>query len=302
VFKNVIVFRIVSQGSAHSEEVETALQTFKFQPCSGSQEKSLGWVEPRGQANGALLEVLAGQWIFKFMVETKAVPASVVKRKVQERLAQIEATTGRKPGKKEARDLREDARAALLPMAFTKLSSVMVWIDPQAQWLVIDAASQGRADELISSLVKVMPGLAVKLLNTKISPAMAMSHWLSTHESPAGFSIDRECELKAEDESKAVVRYARHALDTDEISQHIAMGKVPTRVAMTWNERVSFVFTEALQLKKVSFLDVVFEEAGSAKADVKDDSFDADVAIATGELSQLLPELLEALGGELPQA
>ena len=65
---------------------------------------------------------------------------------------------------------------------------------------------------------------------------------------------------------------------------------------------MSFVFTESLQLKKVSFLDVVFEEAGSAKADVKDDSFDADVAIATGELSQLLPELLEALGGELPQA
>mgnify|MGYP003580359492 CR=1 FL=1 len=33
-------------------------------------------------------------------------------------------------------------------------------------------------------------------------------------------------------------------------------------------------------------------------ADKKEDDFDADVAIATGELGQLLPALLEALGGE----
>ena len=301
MFKNVMVFRIVSLGSASTTDIEQGLQSFKFTPCSGSQEQSMGWVEPRGQAHAALLEVVGGQWLFKFMIETKAVPASVVKRKVQEQIAQIEASTGRKPGKKEARDLREDARLALLPMAFTKLSNVLVWIDPDAQWLVLDAASQGRADELISSLVKVIPGLAVKPVNTQISPAVAMAHWLSTHESPAGFSIDRECELKADDESKAVVRYTRHALDTDEVSQHIANGKVPTRVAMTWNERVSFVLTEALQLKKVSFLEVVFEDAGRSAADVKDDSFDADVAIATGELCQLLPELMQALGGELPQ-
>ena len=34
----------------------------------------------------------------------------------------------------------------------------------------------------------------------------------------------------------------------------------------------------------------------------KDDGFDADVAIATGELRKLLPDLLEALGGEMPAA
>jgi recombination associated protein RdgC len=111
--------------------------------------------------------------------------------------------------------------------------------------------------------------------------------------------VDRECELKAADESKAVVRYTRHALDTDEVVQHIANGKVPTRLAMTWNDRVSFVLTEALQLKKVAFLDVVADEAPTAAGDRADDHFDADVAIATGELSRLLPDLLEALGGEM---
>ena len=111
--------------------------------------------------------------------------------------------------------------------------------------------------------------------------------------------MDRECELKAADESKAVVRYTRHALDTDEVAQHIALGKMPTRLAMTWNERVSFVLTEALQIKKIAFLDTVFEEASKAAGDGKDDNFDADAAIATGELVQLIPDLLEALGGEV---
>jgi recombination associated protein RdgC len=31
----------------------------------------------------------------------------------------------------------------------------------------------------------------------------------------------------------------------------------------------------------------------------KDEGFDADVAIATGELRKLLPDLFEALGGEM---
>jgi recombination associated protein RdgC len=185
-------------------------------------------------------------------------------------------------------------------MAFTKQGSVGVWIDPKSGWLVLDAGSQGKADEVMTALIKAIPDFAVQLVNTQISPAAAMAVWLSTRESPTDFSVDRECELKASDESKAVVRYTRHPLDTEEVSQHIALGKMPTRLAMTWNDRVSFVLTEALQLKKVTFLDTVFEEASKAAGDGKDDNFDADVIISTGELSQLIPDLMEALGGEVP--
>ena len=297
-----MVYRMVSAWTQTQAQLEEALQGGRFAPCGASQEKSVGWVEPRGQDHGALVEVVGGQWLLKLMVEVKAVPAAVVKRKVQERLQQIEAATGRKPGKKEARELREDARLALLPMAFSKQSSLLVWIDPKAQLLVLDAASQAKADELMTALVKAVDGLAVQLVNTQTSAAAAMSGWLSTQEAPAGFSVDRECELKAADESKAVVRYTRHALDTDEVSQHIAMGKLPTRLAMTWNDRVYFVLTEALQIKKLAFLDVVFEGAAAAAGDGRDDAFDADAAISTGELQQLIPELLEALGGEMALA
>ncbi len=294
MFKNIIMYRIDAGWTSTPEQVEERLQAGRFVECGASQEKSVGWIEPRGQANGALLEAVAGQWVVKLMVESRAIPASVVNRKAEERVAQIEATTGRKPGKKETRDLKDDIRLELLPMAFTKQSSVLVWLDRDAHMLLIDATSQARADEIVTLLVQTLPGLALTLVDTKISPVAAMAEWLVSMEAPAGFSVDRECELKAADESKAVVRYARHRLDTEEVKQHIAEGKMPTRLAMTWDDRVSFMLTEGLQLKKLAFLEVVFE----GNTNKKDDNFDADVVIATSELRKLLPDLLEALGGE----
>ena len=293
-----MVYRLMTPWAMSQAKLEDALQSAHFVECGASQEKSVGWVEPRGEAHGACVEVVAGQWILKWMMEVKSVPGSVVKRKVQEQVARIEEDTGRKPGKKEIRSLSDDVRQSLLPMAFTKQSSVTVWIDLQAQRLVVDAASAAKADEVLTSLIKAVDGLALALVDTQTAPATAMAHWLGTQEAPQGFSVDRECELRAADESKAVVRYTRHALDTEEVSQHIANGKVPTRLALTWNDRVSFVLTDALQLKKVAFLDVVADESPASAADREQDHFDADVAIATGELRRLLPALLNALGGE----
>ena len=277
--------------------MESGLDKARFVECGLSQEKSIGWTEPRGEPNGPLVESVGGQLILKLMVEVKVLPGSVVARKAQDRIAQLEATSGRKPGKKETRDIKDDIRLALLPQAFTKQGTVSVWIDPKAKRLVIDAASGGKADEVVTMLVKCLDGFAVTLVSTTTSPAVAMAHWLTEQEPPSGFSVDRECELKAADESKAVVRYSRHPLDIQEVQAHIESGKQPTRVALTWNSRVSFVLTDALQIKKVAFLDVVFESATGGSTG-KDNGFDADVAIATAELAQLIPDLLLALDGE----
>jgi recombination associated protein RdgC len=293
VFKNLIMYQIGPQWSATLQQIEEGLENERFVACGASQEKSVGWIEPRGEDHGPLVEAIDGQLILKLMLETRSLPASVVKRKAKERIAQIEATTGRKPGKKETRDIRDDIRLELLPLAFTKEASIWVWIDRAAQRLMVDAGSQAKADDVVTMLVKSLDGLALSLIDTQTSPASAMSEWLLSHEAPAGFSVDRECELKAADESKSVVRYSRHPLDTEEVRQHIASGKLPTRLAMTWADRVSFVLTEGLQLKKLAFLDVVFEAASTDKGD----DFDANAAIATGELRKLLPDLLAALGG-----
>lgn len=293
MFKSLVIYRIAQGWAPDLQAAEEALAKAPFMECGATQEKSCGWVPPRGEAHGAMLESIGGQWIARLMTETKAIPASVLARKVKEKADRIEQETGRKPGKKESRDLKDEAKLDLLPMAFTKQASMWVWIDPSNRLLVLDTGSQGRADEVVTLLVEALPGLSVSLLSTQTSPQAAMAHWLKEQEPPVGFTVDRECELKSANEEKAVVRYGRHPLDIAEVQGHIDAGKLPTKLAMTWDDRVSFLLTEGLQVRKLAFLETVFE---GTKAD--DGGFDTDMAIATGELVKMIPDLIDALGGE----
>lgn len=293
-----MVYRIAPGWAMEVEAMEAALAKMPFQPCGATQPESYGWAPPRGQAHGALVELVAGQRILRFMHESKAVPGSVVKRRLEERCAQIEENEGRKPGRKESRELRDEIVQELLPMAFARTASILVWLDLEQGRLVLDCASTGKADTLVSALVECLAGLQVSLLNTQVSPQAAMTQWLTGNadEWPAHFAPGREVELKSGDEMNSVVKFTRHPLDDEEMKRHIAQGKLPTQLALDWEGRVSFVLTEGTQLKKVAFLDGVFEEQAGAE---DNGGFDSDVAIATGELAALITDLTTALGGEL---
>lgn len=293
VFKNVMLYRLGESFSLPQAIVEEGLATQRFTECLPSQEKSMGWVEPRGEEHGALLEAVNGQWILKFKIEARILPGSVVRRKAEERMAKIEEITGRKPGKKQAREIREDTFIQLLPQAFTKQSSSLVWINPAARLMVLDVGSQSKADELLTVLFKAVPGLSAAPLATVQAPAASMAMWLSGKTAPGAFDMDRECELKSTDDMQSVVKYARHHLDIAEIRQHIEGGKVPTRLAMAFEGRIAFTLTDTMQIKKIKFLEGVFDTEVA-----EEDRFDTDTAIATGEMSKLIGELVEVLGGD----
>ena len=293
MFKSAIAYRIAPDWSPELSQIEEALGKTPFLDCGATQEKSIGWVPPRGEENGPMAESLDGQWILRIKFESKNVPGSVLARRVKEISDRREKETGRKPGKKETKEIKDEAKLDLLPMAFTKQSSMWVWIDRESRLLVLDSASQGRVDEVVSLLVESLPGLSVSMLHTQTSPTAAMAHWLKSQEAPVGFTVDRECTLKSASEEKAVVRYARHPLDIEEVQAHIDAGKLPIQLAMTWDDRLSFTLTEGMQIRKIDFLDTVFEGRKSDEG-----GFDADVAIATGEMKKFFPDLLEALGGE----
>lgn len=299
MFKNLWVYRLSPSWAPSFAALEAGLQAGLFTPCAASQPLSAGWVPPRGEAHGPLVESVQGQWLLRLQIEKKLLPSAVVKRRVADLAEHISQTTGRKPGKKQQRDLKAQAVLELLPQAFSQTSQLPVWLNPQAGLLLVDSPSASRTEEVLTLLVKSVPGFAALPLQTALSPASAMADWLASGQAPQGFTVDQECELKSTDESRAVVRYARHPLDIDEVRAHIAAGKRPTRLALTWQGRVSCVLTELLQLKKISFGEVVFD---SQAAQGDDSGFDADAALATGELAPLVEGVIEALGGEAEAA
>jgi recombination associated protein RdgC len=298
MFKNAFVYRIEHWNPPTLREMEERLSSSRFIECGASQPESAGWVAPRGKDNAPLAESVGGQVVFKLCTETKAVPGGVVKSQVNSELDKIEKDTGRRPKGKRAKEVKEPVVHALLPRAFPKRSDTLVWLDPQAQLVWVGAGTAKKADATVTRLIELLGGgLKLALLQTQLSPATTMSQWLMEKEAPAGFSMDRECELKQPDSEKATVRYARHTLDIDEVGEHIKAGKLPTRLAMTWNSRVSFILTEALTLKKIELLDVVLENAPQKAGKDDDGGFDADVALTTGELRLMIPDLINALGG-----
>lgn len=296
MFKNLTVYRINPEWHCSLDKAEDQAGKARYVECGATQMLSMGWTEPRGEEHGRLVESVGGQWIMKCMIEKKMLPGAVVKRKLAERVKKIEQSTGRRPHKKELKELKEQVTHELLPKAFTKQEVVMVWVDAKKRLVVVDASSQSKGDDIGSLLTATFEGFGMSLLQTETSAATSMAAWLRDREAPAGFSIDRDCELKATDEGKSAVKYSRHGLDNEEVRHHLEAGKVPKTLAMTWDDRVSFVLTDAMALKKLTFLDVVMEDKKGG-----DDAFEADAAIATGELGKLIPDLIDALGGELTE-
>ena len=149
----------------------------------------------------------------------------------------------------------------------------------------------------LKAKVKALDKIQLQTLVLARSAGAVMTEWLAAQEGPIAFAIDRACELKANDESKAVVRYTNSTLDTDNLREHIRQGKVCTSLALTWNDRVSFVLTDQFRIKKIKFLDIIQTEREQNTVD-EVAVFQSDFAILTGELAKMLADLVEAFGGE----
>ncbi|MNS20063.1 Recombination-associated protein RdgC [compost metagenome] len=153
-----------------------------------------------------------------------------------------------------------------------------------------------KADEVIKLPVKSDEKLRLESLHVALSPVTAMTDWLAADTAQHGFTVDQDTELCASGESKATVRYVRHTLEAADVGCHIAAGKQCTRLAMTWADKISFVLTESLTVKRVTRLDVIKENADST-AQNDDERFDGEMVLMTGELSRMLTDLMAALGG-----
>ncbi len=296
-FKNLQIYRLPASWAMTSEQLEALLAPQAFVQGTSLELQTLGWISPR--ENGMLVHTVNRQMLLLLGVEKKLLPATVINQVTKIRAAEIEEQQGFKPGRKQMRELKEQVADELLPRAFSVYRNTWVWIDPVNGWLVVDAASPAKADEVLKLLLKSVDKLPLESLHVAQSPVAAMTDWLAADEAPGGFTVDQDTELRATGESKATVRYVRHTLEADDVRRHIAAGKQCTRLAMTWADRVSFVLTESLTIKRVAPLDVL-KENDDARTQNDDERFDGDIALMTGELSRMLADLVQALGGEVP--
>ena len=293
-FKNLQVYRLPAPWAYTPEQLEAALAPQSFVPASSNELLRQGWDSPRG--NGQLVHTVNKQMLILLGTEKKLLPNSVINQVAKAKAAELEEAQGFAPGKKAMKELKERVADELLPRAFSIRSNIWTWIDPVNGWLVVDAASPAKADDVIKLLLKAVDRMPLESLRVQRSPVAVMTAWLETDEAPVGFTVDQDTELRATGESKAAVRYVKHTLEPDDIRRHIKQGKQCTRLAMTWNDKISFVLTEQLAIKGIKPLDVIKENEASTRTD--EERFDGDMMLMTGELAKMLADVVEALGGE----
>jgi recombination associated protein RdgC len=297
-FKNLQIYRLPAPWSMSPEQLETALAPHAFTDASSLDLQNQGWCSPRDK--GGLVHVVNRQMLIALATEKKLLPSTVVNQVAKAKAAEIEEQQGFAPGRKQMKEIKEQVTDELLPRAFSIRRNTMVWIDPVNGWLVVDAGTAAKADEVIKLLIKSVDPLPLRTLRVQQSPLAAMTHWLSVDEAPHGFTVDQDTELRSTGETKATVRYVRHTLEAADVRRHIESGKQCTRLALTWADRISFVLTESLTIKRVAPLDVIKEGQDSLGRDA-DERFDGDMMLMTGELGRMLEALVEALGGEVPE-
>jgi len=298
-FRNARVFRFTKPFDISPEELEEKLQADAFKPCGPQETSRQGWVAPLGRHGEQLVHSTDGYHLISLRKEEKILPGPVVKEAVEERAEAIEIEQGRKVRRKEKDEIKEQVMLEMLPRAFSKNRRCYAYLAPRDGVLVVDAGSAGQAEDLASTLRKSLGSLPVRPPAVEQSPAFTFTGWLNeTIDLPASIALGSECELKDPSEDGGVVRCKGLDLKADEIRNHLEAGMQVTKLAVTWDDNVSFVLDEELGIRRLKFGETLQEQLDDVDADDAVARFDAAFSLMTLELSRMIPGLLEALGGE----
>lgn len=294
-FKNLRFYRLLSDPGLSPEQLDEKMDEFRHRPCGSLEPATFGWVPPLGRHGRMLTHAVDGRVMVCARKEEKILPPSLVRERLGEQVAELEEAEHRRVGRKERERLREELMHDLLPKALTRSNLTYAYIDARGGWIVVDAASAKRAEELLSLLRNSIGSLPVRPVTVTQPPEAIMTGWLAGESVPEGFEIGGECELR-DPADDAVVRCRHQNLFGEEIETHLQAGKRVAKLALEWREQITFVLDTDVVLRRVRFDDELQGESVDASEDELS-RFDTDLALMARELDRLLAELLEAFGG-----
>ena len=295
LFKNLVFHRLPANWELSAADFESQLAGRTLKPCGPFDMSSRGWVPVTN--GGRLLHTVNRHHMVALGVDEKLLPGSIVRQVAQERADVQAREQGFPVGRKQMRELRARVGDELRARALTRRRTTRAWLDPASGWFAVDASSIPRAEMVVETLSDTLGSFAPQAVETGRSPQASMASWLLRAEAPVHFSIDDDLELQSADKAKSIIRYTRHPLDGKEIRGHLAAGKYPTRLGLTWNDRVSFVLTDKLQVKRLEFLEMSKDNTEGDDVDPTE-QFDIDFAVMAGELGGLLKDLTSVLGSD----
>ena len=296
-FKNLQVYRFTKPFDLSPEDLHQALEGKRSRECGSFEPSTEGWFPPLGRNAPLMVHTVGDCTMICARREQKVLPSAVVNEALDDKIDAIEEEEGRTVRRRERNEIKDEILQQMLPQAFSRSTLTFAYIDTAGGWLVVDAASTKRGEELTSLLRETLGSLSVKPIETNVSPVSVMTAWLGGEAPAEGFIVLDECEMRDMVEDGGIVRCRRQDLDGEEIKSHLDAGKQVVKLAVEVKERLSFVIAEDLTIKRLKFLDMVQEEAAESEADDEAARFDVDFALMSLELGRFIPAYLALFGG-----
>ncbi len=310
-FKNLRIYQFTQGYQLDKATLNEHMNTRLFSPCSSQEPSRLGWVSPVSpkQAPKQAISNEDIELVFTHddyllicaKKQEKVLPASVINEALEEKAAEISEAEGRPVRRKERQDLKDDIIMALLPKAFTRSSFQYAYIDRKQGHIVINAASANKAEELLTLLRESLGSLPVIPIASKQLPFQMMTQWVmeasKSGSTPQHFELGSECELSNPKETGSVIRAKHQDLASAEINNHLQAGMIISKLALNWMDGIEFVLDDQLAIKHLRFNDNIQEKADSYEAQTSEELFAIEFSVMTLELSSLIKQLINALGG-----
>lgn len=294
-FKNLSIYRFTKPFDLTPEQLEEKLAAGAFQPCGKLQPFSIGWVSPLGADHPRFVHSTGHYHMVCLRKQERVIPSAVVREAMEERIAALQAESGRKLRSKERAALRDEILLDLLPRAFTRSSIRFAYLAPKDNLVVVDSASPKGAEELIGQLRVQLGSLPVEPLAPATAANTIFTRWVQGESVPSDVKLGDECELRDLSEDGAIARCKRQALDADEVQGHLESGKRTVKLAIDWADTLTCILDETLTVKRVRFSDRVLEGNDNGNEDPVA-LFDADFVLMTTELARFIRRIEEIFG------
>ncbi len=276
MFKNARLLQLTTPFNWEVTALAEQLATRRFRSCGALETTTLGWAPALG-ADPQLVFAVNECLLLCARKQERLLPAAAINEALEERISEVESHETRTVGRSERRRMREQLLTEMLPHAFTRSRRTRLYLDTATNWLVVDAASDKQAEEVVTLLRETLGSLPARLPEPQRAPAAVMTEWLLTQKAPLDFVAGDACELRDTDAPNGMVRCRGQDLASAEILNHLRAGKLVTKLALEWDERFTFVLADDLSFKRIQLIDAVPDDTN----DANDDELEATAQLQT---------------------
>lgn len=297
--KNLRVYRLSRDYKFDTTSLQHQLKAMEFTPCGSQDMAKVGWVAPLGEGAEMLFHAAGKHILLTRCREEKILPREVIQKELSAKVLRLESDQGRKLKKTEKDSLRDEILHTLLPRAFSRQSHNRIWIDTERSLIAVDASSAKKAEDSLALLRKTLGSLPVVPLMPETPVELTLTEWVKKRHAPDMFHLGDSAVLHAMLVDGGKVTCKKHDLECDEVAMHLETGKVVTRLALSWRERIDFILDDSFAFSGLKFADSLRDQNDDIDHEDAAARFDADMTLLTGELAALIGDLVEALGGEM---